>query len=210
MALQNSGTITMDDIGKEFQGPKPYDLESHRRGAGKVPAQIPGYMNPPTGGNPTRGGTVVPSTIRCDATGPWAAGLCGEGVGPCVGEFGGPTPTNPQPRTWSCGNSSPNPFEVNVITLNMTCFASVGGSKCGERWAGIMSYGSLGPVGATMFGYERQEADTPSPNPPNPNPPGPNPPNPIVPGNMNPPIPINTNVPETGRIAVEDFYGATR
>ena len=210
MALQNYGTITMDDIGREFQGPKPYDLESHRRGAGKVPSQIPGTMNPPTGGNPTRSGYVVPSTVRCDATGPWnpANDECWGRINMWCNHPDG-LEGKPQIRIFDCPSGNTHEFL-------MPCYAIAGpGSACGEKWFGINPYKPLlpdlnVPDGGWITAYSYQNGSDPSPNPPSPNPPGPNPPNPVVPGYMNPPVPINTNVPTSGRIAVDDFYGARR
>lgn len=210
MALQNSGTITMDDIGKEFRGPQPYDLQSHYRGGGKVPAQIPGFMNPPTGGNPTRGGTVVPSAIRCDATGNWnAPETClEESTSNACGQYPEGHPDAIAVRDFACPSG-------NRVNLYAPCNVSGPGSRCGEKWVSVTSWWTnyvpgLPPSPAGINSYQYLDGSSPGPNPPGPNPPGPNPPNPVVPGNMNPAIPINTGVPRSGRIAVEDFYGARR
>lgn len=204
MAIQNSGTISLDRVGAEFRGPKPYKMGDHYRGGGRVPTNLPGNYQAGNPGNPGnyvagRPGNYTPGTPGgCTVNGNWnSPSDAPQYQATC------PDNTSPYPRSFNCAGT--------VISVVVPCGPNGPGSKCGAKWASIDRRAQQGMV------YMRgcQTAPAVMNNPTNPsgnpgNPPYTNPPNPPNPSYTNPPVPINTNVPATGTIRLSNFYGARK
>lgn len=187
MALQNSGTIKMDQIGGEFGGPKPYRMADHYRGGARVPANIPGNTTP---GNP---GTYTPG----------GRGFCNEptdgstdvslGVLPETGNACGGADIDPNryySRTWRAPNYS--------IGASDYCNYGRGSSRASCGGHGTGGYGAWpSPASWTRNNGSMNPSTPPTSNPPNP-------------PTTNPPVGINTKVPGSGTIKMTDFYGGRK
>lgn len=183
MALQNSGTITMDDVGSEFGGSKPYRLQDHYRGGSRVRSTIPGNTSP---GNP---GTTTPGNSGgCFPTGDFGAPeTCPEITSPTHGCLNANNPNNPS-RSFSCPSGG--------ITTNGCLGGGMSGYSCSISYTYKDAYpGRIN--GARFRPYVIN----------NPNPPTSNPPNPPT---TNPAQPINTGVPTSGTIRLTNFYGSRK
>lgn len=193
MALQNSGTITLDQIGREYAGGKPYRLQDHYRGGARVPAKIPGNFTP---GNP---GTYIPGTSGgCNpSVNSFFSAVCNESGGTCR-QY---TENTQSGRFFLC---DPNPtFGVGYyFGVTYKCGANGAGSICRDSWTS-MDAATGGPGGSgKAYGVKCQKGDASSGNPPT-----------FIPGNPptgNPEEPINVNVPASGTIKLSNFYGGRK
>jgi len=183
MALQGSGTITMDQIGREFAGPKPYRVQDHYRGGGRVPTTIPGNYVP---GNP---GNYVPGNPGgCNGTSPWTYwASCPEHSVDCSGSG-----WSLMSRTFRCPDGTEIPFSSN----QSGCDAGGSGSYCDADWS------SRGAAPGALYGVDTRSTSYTPPRPPYTNP--------SNPPYTNPAQPINTGVPSSGTIKLSNFYGARR
>lgn len=150
MALQNSGKITLDQVGKEFRGAKPYRMSDHYRGGSRVPSNIPGNYSPGNPGNYTPG-----NPAGCNSSSPTPKGPANESNFSCMSGASGAVS-----RSFSGSG-----YMVSGIA---PCRSPVGMSNsCGGvnfnagPWPGIVN-------NAKKNNGTPRPANNPSSNPPNP------------------------------------------
>lgn len=189
MSLQNSGTITLDQVGQEFQGSKPYKLQEHYRGGGRVPTSISGNSVPGNPGNyvPGNPGGCVPNgnfgpPETCPEGGVGPGHSCNLPNAPIVGAA----------RSFRCPSG-----DINLNQGSGTCGSNgFSGYACAYEYSRVDAYpGRIN--GARWRPHTIVGPNNPTSNPPNP-------------PTTNPSTPINTDVPSSGTIKLSNFYGARR